>query len=495
MVSKNYLVFDIGASSGRASVVKFYGKKFEIELIYRFETEPVYDLNTLSIDILAIYSNLKKSILYSINKYKNINSIGIDTWGSDFGFIDKNGNLISNPIHYRDKKRIEFSKKLYRVITKKEIFKLTGGNPVTLAFSIFNLYYLKETQAIELMYGYKYLMLPDILNYLFTGRIYNELTNMTTTFLYNQLDNKLEEKILERIGVSIDLFPKMIKPGTKIGEIKKNICKELDIKPIQIIAPATHDTASAVVSIPVLNNKTNWLFISMGTWCLLGAETENPIINDEVFKNGFLNGAGVEGLNMLYKVIGGPWIINQCKYQWSKEKNDEVSFEEIDRVTNLALPFKSFIDVDNEFFFKYNKNMPERIREYCNRRGQNVPNDIGSIARCVYESIAMKIKFNFILLTKILNKNIELIYLIGGGIKNKLLCQWIANSTGIPVFIGPAEATSIGNFLIQLKGSGEIKELLEARELSLNSMILDCYEPGDKNKWSEEYSNFLKMIF
>ena len=493
MAYKNYLIFDFGASNGRAAVARFDGQKFDLETTHRFDNRPVYAAGTLYWDILRLYSELKMGLQYSVRKYKNIISMGLDTWGADFGFIDKNGKLISNPVHYRDEKRSNDANKLYKIISREELFKLTGAmiNPI---FDLFHLYSLKLQHATEFVNRDKFLTIPDIFNYFLTGETYNEYTRLTNSIMYNQKEKKWEDRIFDKLGLTKDIFPEIIMPGEKIGSISGDVCTELEIETMPVIAPVTHDTPSAVAGIPVAGKNKNWAFISMGTWCIIGQETKSPIINYETMKAGFSNEGGAEGLNLFVKNITGLWIIQQCRERWIKDEGSDISWDEIVKMSFSAEAFKSFIDVDDPVFSKPQVDMPKVLQEYCKNRGQNIPEGIGEISRCIYESLAMKFRHDLDALEKLTGDRIELLHLVGGEIQNKLLCQWTADVTGSPVVAGPTETTSVGNLLMQLKGTGEIKTLEEGRKISLASSKVTSYQPKDKNRWDEAYSRYLKIL-
>lgn len=488
-----YLIFDVGASNGRVILMEFDGSKFVMEEIYRFNNRPVYAAGTLYWDILRLFSEIKTGIQLAVRKHKKISSIGIDTWAGDFGLIDQKGKLISNPIHYRDEKRNDIFKKFYDIIPKEKLYDLTGALLLS-TVSVFHLYSLKIQNATELVNAYRFLMIPDIFNYFLTGKVSNEFTNATTTAIYNQKEKKWEDRILKKIGISKDIFPRMIMPGDKIGNISNEICRELEIEPIPVIAPATHDTASAVAGIPIKNEKENWAFISMGTWCVVGKETENPIISRKAMEAGFVNEGGADGSNIFFKNITGLWIIQQCREKWMIDKGDNISWNEINNISNTAKPFKSFINVDDPVFFHKHLSMPETIQEYCRSKSQDVPESIGEIARCIYESLVLRFKFNLDILEQLTSKKIDLLCLVGGGNKNRVLCKWIANATGITTILGSAEATAIGNFLMQLKSTGEIKTLNEGRNIVVDSSEMIIYEPEEKERWNEEYSRYLKIL-
>jgi len=491
MSYKNYLIFDFGASNGRSVICSYNGNKFDMEVTHRFNNDPVYVTGTLYWDILKLYLELVTGIQYSVKKHRRIESMAIGAWGADFGFIDKNGKLISNPVNYRDEKRLINAEKLYKVISAKELFKLTGAS-VSPIFDLFHLYSLKLEYATEYLNGYRFLTMPDIFNYFLTGETYNEYTRITTSIMYNQKENKWEHEILSRLGLRSDIFPEIIKPGFKIGNILSRKSEELGTGVVPVIAPATHDTASAVAGVPAVDKNKNWAFIIMGTWCIIGQETEKPIINERVFDEEFFNEGGADGLNLFVKNITGLWIIQRCREKWT-EDGKNISWDETVRLSELEKPFGVFIDVNDPVFSKPQPDMPEVICNYCKEKSQRVPENIGEISRCLYESLAMRFKHDIKKLESLTGNKIDVIYIAGGGIQNKLLCQWVADATGTKVIAGPVEATSVGNLIVQLKAAGEIKTLEEGRKISLNSSVLSYYKPENKSRWDEEYSRYLKI--
>lgn len=493
MPHKYYLTFDLGASNGRSLMGTFNGKKLTVKEIHRFENRPVFITNTLYWDILRLHSEILFTIQKAVNEYRHFCSLGIDTWGLDFGFIDKNGRLLGNPIHYRDIKRNNISDDFFNIIPKKELFKLTGIF-ITSSMSIFNLYSLKKEKASEFLYADKFLLIPDILNYLLTGEIFNEFTNASCTALYDIRNRSWNEKIFKNIGIDTSILGKLIHPGEKIEKIQKNVCSRLNIPPIPVIVPATHDTASAEAGIPVSKNKKTWAFISIGTWCICGTEIDKPLINNQVFYSGFGNEGGVENKYYLAKNITGLWIIQQCRENWTRTNKRNLSWMEINTSISRTKPFQSFIDVDDPIFSQPSMNMPQLIRDYLKHKGMNIPDTIGDIARCFFESLVMKFTMNIQKLQQIIERKFEIIHLVGGGVKNNLLCQWTANCLGINVSAGPVEATGIGNILMQLKGTSEIKNIDEGREIVRSSFTIDHYEPRNKERWQEAYHKYQQFL-
>jgi len=492
-MKKNYLIFDFGASNGRAIVAHFDGKKVTMDVTHWFEHGPVYVTETIYWDILHLFSELINGLQASLSKYPDVRSLAISTWGCDFGFIDERGKLVSNPVTYRDKNRHERSKLLYNVLPQRELFELSAGSTNEI-MGIFQLFSFKCDNALELRSGRKMLMIPDLLNYFLTGRACNEYTNATMTLLCNQYERTWEEKILNRIGVSPSILNDLVMPGDRIGEIQASICEQFGIHPVPVIVPATHDTASAVAGIPVIDEGKHWAFISLGTWGIMGMQTDQPIISDQVFSSGYGNNAIPEGKNMMVKYITSLWIIQQCRNRWKNEHVKDLSWDEIVQASVQAKPSKTFIDVDNPIFGLPQADMPKVIQQDCQQRGQEVPESMGEIARCFYESLTLKFRYNLELLEEISGHHLELLHIVGGGTQNKTLCQWIADAKGIPVIAGPTETTSMGNFIMQLKADGEVKTLKEGREISLSSSSIHRYEPGNKSYWDNAYEKFLHLF-
>jgi len=431
-------------------------------------------------------------LLAGVEKFGEISALGIDTWGVDFGVIDKNGRLISNPLHYRDEKRNSVASEMFEIISEKELFTLSGIFILPI-MGVFLLYYLKRENSPEYVNASKLLMIPDLFNYFLTGKICNEYTNATTTGMFNQTKKRWEDKIFNRLGIRVDITAEVVMPGTELGIIKKEVCRELSITPIPVIVPATHDTASAEAGIPVISKQKNWACLSMGTWFVGGMQTKLPVINEEIYNAMYGNEGDVEGKSFLATNITGMWIIQQCRNRWIRDSGKNITWDEIVQAAEKSPSYGTFIDVDDPVFSSENSNMPLVIAEYCKQRGLKVPQGMGEIARCIYESIALKLRLKFERLERFTGKKIELLHLIGGGIKNSLLCQWISDVMNLPVVAGPAETTAAGNLLAQLKGTGEINTIEEGREIVRRSSDLLEYEPQRVEEWEQAYNRFISQ--
>jgi len=490
MSKKNYLVFDYGASNGRAAVASFDGKRFELEVTHRFDNRPVFAGGTFYWDFLRLFSELKIGIQKSVKDFAHIRSMGIDTWGADFGLIDDNGKLLSNPINYRDEQSAKDAGSLHDIIPQRELFELTGAWCLPL-FDLYQLYSLKKNGSAALANARKYLAIGDLFNYFLTGNTVNEFTRFTTSVLYNQKHKKVEDSILQRLGLPREIFQKLVYPGYEVGDITDEVAKELEISPFPVIAPAMHDTASAVAGIPVADRDASWAFLSLGTWAIVGTENRQVLTSDDIYDAVFSNEAGVEDTNIFVKNINGLWVIQQCRNRWLKDK--DISWDKIVKLSREAEPFASLIDVEQQQFAAPQSDMPKIISEYCKKTGQKVPNTIGETARCVYESLALKFRYYFELLEKFSGQKYDLLHLVGGGTQNRLLCQWVADSTGKGVVAGPTETTAVGNLLMQLKADGEIKDIAEGRKLSLASSEVFEYKPSEKSRWDEAYERYIRV--
>lgn len=336
-------------------------------------------------------------------------------------------------------------------------------------------------------------MIPDLFNFMLTSNISNEYTMVSNSLMINWESKNWDSKIIGAAGLPENIFSDIAMPCSKLGLLHADLCKELNVKPINIIAAASHDTASAFIGIPVAEKDKKWAFISTGTWCVLGCETKKPIMKEEILEHTFTNESSAEGTNFLARDINGLWIIQQCRKKWLSDHANNISWEYIIQKANEAEPFKAFIDIDDPNFLKPHEDMPKVIKEYCRINNQRIPNSLSEIARCIFESLTLKFNYFLKLLEKITEEKFDYIHLIGGGSKNSILCQWTANVTGLRVYAGPPETASTGNLLVQLKGNGEIKDLEEGRDIALKSTGFDYFEPKEVDIWKEAFNKYLTI--
>lgn len=485
------LAFDYGASSGRAILGEFDGSKLTLSELHRFSSDPVMMNGTFTWDFPRLFFELKKGILKAYNAgHRDIAGIGIDTWGVDFGLLSKSGELLGNPVHYRDTRTDGMIELACTRSSEKEIYDTTG-----IAFQKFNSLYqllaMAEQKSVILENADTLLFIPDLFNYYLTGKKYCEYTITSTSQLYDPVKGAWAEDLIRKIipGFDTSILPEVIPAGTKIGTLSKSICDELGVDPIPVIAVAEHDTGSAVVSVPFFDKKSAYL--SSGTWSLLGLELDKPVINDKMRELNYTNEGGINNNVRLLKNIMGLWINQECKRHWEK-MGETVSFDELDAGAMAAKPFACIIDVDDQRFFEPN-NMPEKIREYCKETGQFVPSTKGEITRCVMEGLALKYRQAIEGIEEIVGYRIPALHIVGGGCKNTILSQFTANAIGRPVYAGPIEATAIGNLMAQLISLGAIESLEKAREVVRNSFPIEEYVPADTAAWDEAYSKLLAL--
>jgi sugar (pentulose or hexulose) kinase len=308
--------------------------------------------------------------------------------------------------------------------------------------------------------------------------------------LCDQGNRTWEREILKRLGITDGFLGDIVMPGDSIGRVQQQVCEELEIPSLAVIAPATHDTASAVTGIPVVDGAKNWAFISTGTWSIAGVETPRPIVTDAAFDSGYGNNAIADGRNMLVNYITGLWIIQQCRHKWIADAGREIPWDEIVHRSESVGPSRASIDVDDPAFAQPSSDMPRAVVASCESRGQHLESSIGAVARCVYESLVLKYRENLEILQELTAKKLDLLHLMGGGIQNRTLCQWTADAMGIPVIAGPTETTSVGNLLMQLKCAKEISTLEEGREIALRSSEVRRYEPGSRAEWDDAIGKY-----
>ena len=486
-MTKKVLAIDFGASSGRAIVGIFDGERVALEEIHRFSNDPVILGGTMYWDVLRLFHEIKQSLIKA--KPYDVESVAIDTWGVDFGLIDKDGRLIDNPVHYRDARTNGMLDEAFKLIPKDNFYNATGNQFMEIN-TAFQLLSLVKNRPELLERADKMLMMPDLFSYFLTGEKKAERSIASTTQLFDQNTKDWSRETVKALGINEEILPEITESGSVIGTLSKELCEELDIKPIKVIAVCGHDTQSALVAAPANNN--DFAFLSSGTWSLFGTELDEPIINEKSLALNVTNEQGYAGKTWFLKNIIGLWLIQESRRQWIRE-GMEYSFMELETLAKEAEPFKCFIDPDAPEFTPAG-NIPKRIREYCEKSGQYVPQTVGEIMRCIYESLALKYKAAISELEECTGKKFETLYMIGGGTKDKFLSALTANSCGITVSSGPVEATAMGNVLIQLMAQGEVENLSRAREIVRASEKISYFEPENTDEWEKAYEKYEKVI-
>jgi len=480
------LAFDFGASSGRAILGIFDGNKLITEELHRFSNDPVNVRGNFYWDILRLFHEIKQGIIKCVNVgHKDIDSIGIDTWGVDYGLLDERGNLLGNPYHYRDTRTDGIMEEVFKIIPKGELYQKTGIQFMKFN-TIFQLYSTKLNTPSMLDQAKTLLFIPDLLNYFLTGVKVTEYSIASTSQLLDPQTRTWSDEILDKLELPRQMLTDIVPSGTIIGKLSKTLAQELGIGEVNVVASASHDTASAVTAVPAANR--DYVYISSGTWSLMGVEADEPIINEMSSQLAFTNEGGVSNKIRFLKNIMGLWLVQECKRQWNKE-GDNCSFAELEKLAREAKPFVSFVDPDDDSFMTPG-NMPEKIRAFCKKTNQPVPESKGEVIRCVLQSLALKYRKTVESLEQILGKELPVVHMVGGGIKDTLLCQFTANATGKKVIAGPVEATSIGNLMTQAMALSKINSLQEIRQVVKNSVATTEYLPENIEQWNQAYDRF-----
>lgn len=476
MSRKTVIAVDLGAESGRVMAVHLDGKQFELEELHRFPN-PVTEVNgTLYWDILHLWRNIQAGI--EKGKQYNPLSIAVDTWAIDFALLDENGDLLANPVMYRDSRSDGMMEKVFEIVPKHEVFQQTGIQFMQIN-TLYQMMSLVDAKSPLLNQAKTFLTIPDLLNYWLTGVKVCEFTNATTTQMLNPKTGTWAFDMLEKLGIPTHIFPEIVQPGSKIG----------DYDGIPVIAPATHDTGSAVAGVPTQHE--NYAYISSGTWSLVGIEVTEAIISDESLDANVTNEGGLDSSYRLLKNVMGLWILQQCRVAWASE-GQEYSYSELVELAKEAESLKYLFDVDDSRFLTAG-NHPQHIQDWCSEHNLAVPQTHGEIVRCVLESLALKYRAVLEKIQSISGQAIDVLHIVGGGTQNELLNQFTANATGKIVITGPIEATVVGNASVQFIASGELENIAQARQIIAEMDITQSYQAQDISKWEMAYEKLLKL--
>ncbi len=483
------LAFDFGASSGRGILGKFDGEKLDIEVIHQFPNGPVEVNGHYYWDILRLLTDMKHGIVKCAEKSgQSLSSIGIDTWGVDYGLLDSSGQLLGNPYHYRDSRTQGVYEETFKRVSKERIFEITG-----IAFMPFNtiaqLMAMRLQQPDVLDTAHTMLLMPDLLSYFLTGEKASEYTEASTGQLIDARARTWSKELIKALDLPERIFTRIQEPGTIRGNVLKGLGEELRIGSVPVVAVASHDTGSAVAAVPASKNR--FAYLSSGTWSLFGTEVTTPVINEKTLQRNFTNEGGVAGTYRLLRNVMGLWIIQECKRIWDGEGQSH-GFGELVDMAEKSKPFLALINPDDETFYTPG-NMPKRIQEFCQKTGQAIPQTKGEIVRVVLESLALKYRWTMEGLEEIAGHPMDVLHIVGGGSKNNLLNQFTANAIRKQVVCGPTEATAIGNLMVQAQALGQVKNLVEIRQVVRNSFPVATFEPKDTAAWDDAYGKFLKI--
>lgn len=464
----NFLAFDCGATSGRAILASFDMDSFSMKEIYRFPSEMIRENGRMYWNVLAIRDHFITCLKQLGEKGVRLDSIGIDTWGVDFGCIGADGSLLGSPRCYRDPYTVGIPEKVYEKVQRDELYARTGIQIMNFN-TIFQLYAQTMENDDALKNVDALLFMPDLLSFLLTGKKVCEYTDASTSGMMDQSSRQFNKELLKELGIRTDMLLPIIQPGTPIGVLSPGLQKETGMGPVPIIAVAGHDTASAIAAVPATDEK--FAYLSSGTWSLMGIEVQKPIINRESAQLNFTNEGGIEGTTRFLKNITGLWLLEECRRMW-KAAGKEYSYAELIAMATAEKEYPGRINPDDPQFATP-ENMVEAISSVIG------PASDAQIVSCIYHSLADRYKEVLQMLQSFAPFQIEKLHIIGGGSANDLLNQWTADAIGIPVIAGPVEATAIGNVMLQAKASGIVKDRWDMRRLISGTFSVKVFTPNN----------------
>ena len=488
---KIFLAVDMGASSGRVVAGRLNNGKLTLEDVHRFENGPVHVGGSMHWDLLRQWTDIQDGLRAAHDKYgADITSLGVDTWGVDFGLLDRNDQILGNPYHYRDARLNGVVETVFDTVSRDEIFAETGLQFMQIN-TLYQLITLQRVNAPQLEMADTFFMVPDMFHWLLTGEKANEMTDATTTQFLNPRTRQWSTSLLDKFQISTDMLQTIIEPGTVLGKLRPEVIRDVGLSDVNVVVPGTHDTASAVMSVPTAeppSDQPNWCYISSGTWSLMGVEVPNPVINDRCLELNFTNEGGVGGTIRVLKNICGLWLVQECRRIWNLA-GKSYDWAQLVSMAESESPLRCHITPD-DVRFNAPENMPQAIASFCSETNQPAPETEGQIIRCALESLALRYRQCLGYLEQLTEGRIETIHVVGGGTQNKLLCQMTADACNRPVIAGPVEATAIGNVMMQAVAAGEVASIAEARQMIRSSFIVEQYEPQRRDDWDAAFQRF-----
>jgi rhamnulokinase len=484
--AKSLLAIDLGAESGRA-ILGHIHERLTLDEVHRFPNGPVRVGEHIHWDVLRLWTEIQNGLrLAAANSGSSLAGMGLDTWGVDFGLLDSSDRLIGNPYHYRDARTNGMIEAACQIVPLEEIYNQTGIQFMQLN-TLFQLFALRQENDPALQTAMTLLMIPDLLNFWLTGNKANEFTDATTTQCYNPREKRWASELLAALEIPQHIFGPIVQPGTILEQIRASVAEDAACARIPVIAVGSHDTASAVAAVPA--EGSDFIYISSGTWSLIGIESPEPIIDADSLRYNFTNEGGVFNTIRFLKNIMGMWLLQECRRQWAQSGRN-YSYDDLTGLAAEAPPLKSFIYVGDNRFLPPG-HMVERIQEFCRQTNQSVPQSEAELTRCILESLALEYRWATEKLCVLSGKRLRVIHIIGGGSRNRLLNQFTADATGCQVIAGPVEATAIGNILMQAIALRQLSSLEEARALVRRSFDVISFEPHTSSAWDEAYSRYL----
>ncbi|MDD4797675.1 MAG: rhamnulokinase [Eubacteriales bacterium] len=484
------LAFDFGASSGRAILGSLQNGKLTMQEVSRFENDPVRVGDTLRWDVLRLYHHIQQALVQA-HKMGGYDSVGIDTWGVDFGLLSPWGELMENPVHYRDSRADDVSRRVQRQLGADVLYQRTGIQFMPFN-TLFQLCAVREQTPALLDNADKMLLMPDLFNYFLTGNMVTERTIASTSQLVTPGARDWNHALLEELGIPARLFAPLVSPGTRVGMLRDRLCQELGIPARPVVAVASHDTASAVAAVPT--DEKNFAFLSSGTWSLLGAELDEPVVTPTSQRYNLTNEVGYDDTVRFINNLCGLWLIQETRRQLRREGR-EYSYAQLEELAMQEPPFAFLIDPDAPEFAPPG-DMPARIRAYCRQSGQPVPGSDAQVVRCIYDSLALKYTAALERLSSCTGRAYATLHMVGGGIQAQLLCQMTADASGRKVIAGPVEATAAGNMAVQLIAQRALCDLAQARDVIAASLETKEYLPDQaaRAQWRAAYTHYRRHI-
>lgn len=480
---------DLGAQSGRVALGRFDGGRLSVSEVHRFPNVPVRVRGTLYWDVLRLYHDVLAAVRAAAREAGGrVDSVGVDSWGVDFGLLDGAGRLVQNPVHHRDSRSARGMDFALGRVPARQLYERTGIQLMPIN-TVFQLAAMVAADDPGLRAAETLLLVPDLFHYWLTGAIGCEFTNASTTACLDMRSGAWALDLLTQLGIPSGLFPEVLPPGTVLGPLAADAAEETGLEEATVVAPATHDTGSAVAAVPFRGREG--VYISAGTWSLVGLEVDRPRIDDRTFAANLTNEGGVGGTIRLLRNVTGLWLVHECRRTWAERGLDR-GFDQLVAMAQDAPSLRSLVDPDDPSFAAPG-DMPERIRAFCARSGQEPPETPGEVVRCALESIALGHARAIALHRRAAGADPPEVHVVGGGARNELLCQWTADATGLPVLAGPAEATAVGNLLVQALALGEVASLEEVREVVRSSFAPTLYEPREKEAWEEGRGRFERI--
>lgn len=488
-----YLAVDLGAESGRVIAGFFDGRRIRLEELHRFSNGPVHVADTMRWDVLRLWSEIQTGLAKASSRCgSSIVSIGVDTWGVDFVLLSKSGEMLGQPYHYRDARTRGVMEQTFARVPKAEIFAQTGLQFMEIN-TLYQLVAMQQTNEPLMKLADKFLMMPDLFHYLLSGSRVVEFTNATTSQCFHPVQRTWSADLLRKLDIPVSMFPQVVEPGTKLGKLRDDVARRAGLPRLDVVTPATHDTAAAVAAVPTeLTGTAKWAYISSGTWSLMGLELPNAVLTPKALAANVTNEGGIDGTYRLLKNIMGLWLVQECRKSFERNGNS-YDYATLAQIAQDAPPFRAFVDPDAREFLAPD-DMPSAIRDWCRKTGQEVPDTEGGLVRCALESLALKYRKVLGQLEELSGEKTEVIHIVGGGTQNELLNQFTASATGRPVITGPVEATALGNVLVQARTAGEIGSLKEIRDVVRASSTMKRYEPQQPAAWSEAYGRFCELL-